>query len=377
MHAHALLAASTSSSVSQEDRGTRQPRNQPLTGAERQRIVDLYLEHSGGQWRYSVTDIADLTGRSIQTISNIVSAAGATRPANWSVAHGRTHQAIYRWVGSKYARVTHGEPGELDIVVRVEPNGRVEATVTPLDCPESSCRFGCTAICARRQLGTRPATRRRRTGDDEAQQPATDGETDQRRPLPTLPERRGPWNAEWFTQQLKVVAARVRAIRMSLGFGQERLDALIRKGRGSTARIETGDQAVQLDTLWRIADGLHVHWADLLNDRDATPPDATYSPPPFQQQLAAFGDRAHQARRLQRLSQDTVGHRTGIGRTRIAEIEGGTVNINLRSLARLAAGLGVHWADLLDDRDPNPPLPTLANPAPVTEVPVVTRRGKR
>jgi transcriptional regulator with XRE-family HTH domain len=123
------------------------------------------------------------------------------------------------------------------------------------------------------------------------------------------------------------------------------------------SQIEHGKANPTLEVVWRIAAAFYVHWADLLDDR-APGELPEHVPVPFEQQLATFGLRAYQARKLQRLSQQAVADSSGIGRSTIAALENGLHNISVDILSRLAAALHVHPAVLLDDRDPNPPRPT-------------------
>jgi transcriptional regulator with XRE-family HTH domain len=133
--------------------------------------------------------------------------------------------------------------------------------------------------------------------------------------------------------------------------------------RANVSRIEGGKKNFTLEVLWRFANIIEVHWADLLDDCTTDLPEAPYTSIPFEQQLWAFGTRAYQARALQHLSQQDLASRTGIGRSTISWIEDGTRNVKLESLSRLAAALRVHWADLLDDRQDHPPQTQPARPA--------------
>jgi transcriptional regulator with XRE-family HTH domain len=128
-------------------------------------------------------------------------------------------------------------------------------------------------------------------------------------------------------------------------------------GQAKISGIEGGKQNLTLKVLWRLASALQVHWADLLDDRTIDVPSVSAISTPFEQQLATFGTRMYQARVLQRLSQQGLAGRTGIVRSAVSEIEDGTQNVTLETLFRLANGLGVHWAELLDDRQTNPPQP--------------------
>jgi transcriptional regulator with XRE-family HTH domain len=165
------------------------------------------------------------------------------------------------------------------------------------------------------------------------------------------------WDSRLFERRLGAFGQRVRAVRLSHGWSQQDLGHRTEIDRADLSRIEGGRKNITLAVLWRLAGNLQVHWADLLDDRRTDPPETQHASVPFEQQLAAFGTRAYQARALQRLSQQALAERTGIGRSALSWIEYGTQNVTLETLSRLAAGLGVHWADLLDDRQTNPPQP--------------------
>jgi transcriptional regulator with XRE-family HTH domain len=166
------------------------------------------------------------------------------------------------------------------------------------------------------------------------------------------------WNRRLFQQQLATLGKRVRAARQSHAWSQQDLGNRTEMDRANVSRIEGGKKNLTLELLRRLADALRVHWADLLDDRMDAIPEAPDTPAPFKRQLRAFGIRAYQTRVLQRLSQQSLADRTGIGRSTISWIEDGTPNVTLESLSRLAAALQVHWADLLDDRREHPPRPS-------------------
>jgi transcriptional regulator with XRE-family HTH domain len=69
----------------------------------------------------------------------------------------------------------------------------------------------------------------------------------------------------------------------------------------------------------------------------------------------AFGDRLREARAAQGVSQDVLANRTGIHHTAIGRFERGDRDPSLKSLLRLARGLGVEPGVLLNgleaDRD--------------------------
>jgi transcriptional regulator with XRE-family HTH domain len=166
------------------------------------------------------------------------------------------------------------------------------------------------------------------------------------------------WDIRLFRQQVSALGERVRVARRSRGWSQQELASRAAIGRPSLSAIEGGKQNITLEVLWRLASALQLHWADLLDDRKADIPGPQTESAPFTEQLRAFGTRVYETRVLQRLSQQALTARTAIDRTAISVIELGTQNVTLETLSRLAAGLSVHWADLLDDRQPHPPRPT-------------------
>jgi transcriptional regulator with XRE-family HTH domain len=205
-----------------------------------------------------------------------------------------------------------------------------------------------------------------------------------RQPAPTCPpaDQRlvnpgdgGRWDPHRFAGQLGALGRRVRVTRRSHRLSQQVLAKHTGIGRSKISAIESGTNNLTLEVLWRLADGLGVHWADLLDDR-ATPR-ATQIAAPFDEQLRTFGIRAYQARVLQRLSQHALTRRTGIGRSAISEIEVGSHNVTLETLWRLADGLGVHWAELLDDRATHPPQPDEAHGADPPPGPAAQDEGEQ
>lgn len=173
----------------------------------------------------------------------------------------------------------------------------------------------------------------------------------------TTRDQSASWDPQLFDEQISALGERVREMRTARGWSQQDLGEMTGIGRTNVSRIEGGKKNITLEVLRRLAVSLQVHWADLLDDRATGSPSTEGTPVPFQRQLINFGTRAYQARAIQRLSQQALADRTGIGRSAISWIEDGTQNVTLETLSRLAAGLGVHWADLLDDRQTNPPLP--------------------
>ncbi|HEV8555590.1 MAG TPA: helix-turn-helix transcriptional regulator [Actinophytocola sp.] len=160
-----------------------------------------------------------------------------------------------------------------------------------------------------------------------------------------------------FERQTGALGERVRAARTARGWSQQSLSNHTEIDRANISRIEGGKQNITLEVLWRLANVLQLHWADLLDDRIRETPRTRRPQRPFKIQLSAFGVRAYEARALQRISQQALADQTGIGRSTISGIEDGTQNITLETLSRLAAGLHLHWADLLDDRKTDPPRP--------------------
>lgn len=158
-----------------------------------------------------------------------------------------------------------------------------------------------------------------------------------------------------FEQRLGALGERVRAFRGSREWSQQELASRTRIGRPKISEIEGGKHNLTLEVLWRLADAFQVHWADLIDDRTTRP--MHRGSVPFDKQLKQFGTRVYQARVLQRLSQQALTGRTRIGRSAVSEIEEGKQNITLETLFRLATGLGVHPADLIDDRQTAPPQP--------------------
>ena len=165
------------------------------------------------------------------------------------------------------------------------------------------------------------------------------------------------WDSQLFEQQLSALGERVRAARQSHAWSQQDLGNRAEIDRANLSRIEGGKKNITLELLWRLADKLQMHWADLLDDRTPDIPETSHTSAPFEQQLIAFGTRVYQARVLQRISQQALADRIGIGPSTIYWIEAGRRNVTLETLSRLAAGLRVHSVDLLDDRQDRPPQP--------------------
>jgi transcriptional regulator with XRE-family HTH domain len=158
-----------------------------------------------------------------------------------------------------------------------------------------------------------------------------------------------------FLQKLGALGERVRAFRGSRDWSQQELADHTGIGRPKISEIESGKHNLTLEVLWRLADAFGAHWADLIDNR--TPARPPVPQRTFDQQLGTFGTRVYQARVLQRMTQRELSDRTRIGRSAISDIEDGTQNVTLKTLHGLATGLGVDWADLIDDRRTTPPQP--------------------
>lgn len=66
--------------------------------------------------------------------------------------------------------------------------------------------------------------------------------------------------------------------------------------------------------------------------------------------LQALGSRLRAVRRAADVTQEELAARSGVARGYISKTEQGRVNITVLKLWDLALALGVHAADLLDDR---------------------------
>ncbi|MPY84055.1 MAG: helix-turn-helix domain-containing protein [Actinophytocola sp.] len=67
--------------------------------------------------------------------------------------------------------------------------------------------------------------------------------------------------------------------------------------------------------------------------------------------LRATGSRIRERRRQQDLTQETVAYRAEMSRPQLSNLERHGKNITLITLFRIADVLGVHPADLIDDRE--------------------------
>lgn len=165
------------------------------------------------------------------------------------------------------------------------------------------------------------------------------------------------WDSALFAQQLEALGERVLAARQSRGWSQRGLGDRAEIDRSIVSRIERGNKNITLEVVWRVANTLRVHVADLLDDRLVDLPESVSTSLPFTQQLSVVGRRAYEARVLLRISRQALAERIGLGTSTIAWIEDESRNLTLKTLSRLAAGLNMHWADLLDDRPANPQHP--------------------
>jgi transcriptional regulator with XRE-family HTH domain len=230
-------------------------------------------------------------------------------------------------------------------------------------------RHGLPELFDRWNYRPRPRQHRGRPGGSPTTETADDGWSatvaPSRRSRPREPKAHRPvqrdedalgHNAR-FTQLLTTLGDQVRSRRVSNRLSQRDLADSTGIGWPALSGIERGKHNITLEVLWRLASALQVHWADLL-ERTTDPLPSQTGVKSFAQQLKTFGTRAYQARVVQRIVQQALADRTCIGRSAISEIEDGTHNITLNTLLVLATGLGVHCADLLDDRQSHPPLPT-------------------
>lgn len=160
---------------------------------------------------------------------------------------------------------------------------------------------------------------------------------------------------------------RIRLHRQTRGWSKRELGSRSGIDPTTLSRIEVG-RNITLEVLWRLANALEMSWADLLDDRPTGPGGADHLPAPFARQLAAMGARLYEIRTGQHLSQRALARHTGVNHNTIGSIEQGTQNIQLGTLVRLAVGLGVHWADLLDDRQAAPPRPEPRLPETLEQV---------
>lgn len=71
----------------------------------------------------------------------------------------------------------------------------------------------------------------------------------------------------------------------------------------------------------------------------------------------AFGEKLTAARAKAGLTQEELGHRCGINRAHIGELERGNVDIRLSSLVRVAGALGLTPCDLMPNLRWDPPGP--------------------
>ena len=75
-------------------------------------------------------------------------------------------------------------------------------------------------------------------------------------------------------------------------------------------------------------------------------------PQPLSTATAAFGERVRQHRQLLGLSQEAAAGRCGIHWTFLGQVERGRRNLSLHNILKVAAGLGVDAADLVEGLSP-------------------------
>jgi transcriptional regulator with XRE-family HTH domain len=166
----------------------------------------------------------------------------------------------------------------------------------------------------------------------------------------TSPTHSG-WHRDLFTRQQAELGERLRALRRSRAWTQDALSERTGVDRSAISHIERGKQNVTVDVLWRLADSFHLDCAALLDNRTTTITAGSDHPPaPLAEQLATFSTHVYQARMVRRISRKELAARCGIGPSVIFCIEHEPPNLTLLTLSRLAAGLGMHWADLLGER---------------------------
>jgi transcriptional regulator with XRE-family HTH domain len=159
------------------------------------------------------------------------------------------------------------------------------------------------------------------------------------------------------TRQLTEFGERIQLIRRNRRWSIRELSGRSRINPTTLYRIEDGKN-ITLGVVWRLANGLQMHWADLVDDRTTdAPAEPTRELLSFHQQVTDLGIRVYQIRTGQRLSLRALTARAGVNKDTIFALEAGTQNIRLDTLLRLAAGLDVHPADLLDDRLAQAPRP--------------------
>ena len=72
--------------------------------------------------------------------------------------------------------------------------------------------------------------------------------------------------------------------------------------------------------------------------------------------LSGIAQRVRAERTRRRWTLDELAHRSAVSRRLLVQIEQGTANPSLSTLLKLAAALGITLSDLLDAREPAPPV---------------------
>lgn len=75
-------------------------------------------------------------------------------------------------------------------------------------------------------------------------------------------------------------------------------------------------------------------------------------PKPLSEATAALGQRVREQREALGLSQEALAHQAGVHWTFLGQVERGRRNISLHNLLKLAAGLGVDPAELVQGLQP-------------------------
>jgi transcriptional regulator with XRE-family HTH domain len=75
-------------------------------------------------------------------------------------------------------------------------------------------------------------------------------------------------------------------------------------------------------------------------------------PPPLSPATAALGERVRSRREALGLSQEALAHQTGIHWTFLGQVERGRRNLSLHNLLKVAQGLGVDPAELVQGLQP-------------------------
>jgi transcriptional regulator with XRE-family HTH domain len=77
-----------------------------------------------------------------------------------------------------------------------------------------------------------------------------------------------------------------------------------------------------------------------------------YMPRPLSSATRVFGERVRTRRLALGLSQEALAHQSGIHWTFLGQVERGQRNLNLHNLLKVAAGLGVDPAELVQGLEP-------------------------